>query len=93
MTHELLFLGGDDRRHATLDKQSEDSVVTTERGMWLNRLSLADGHDRCRLGIEMGHLSIEIHCEALVAHGDDYALALRRPGHRRGFTCRLRCCL
>jgi hypothetical protein len=33
----------------------------------------------------MGHLSIEIYCEALVAHSDDYALALRRPGHRRIF--------
>ena len=33
----------------------------------------------------MGHLSIEIYCEALVAHSDDYALALCRPGHWRGF--------
>ena len=37
------------------------------------------GHNRRRLRIEMGHLSIEIYCEALVAHSDDYALALRRP--------------
>ena len=36
----------------------------------------------------MGHLSIEIHCKTLVAHSDDYALALRRPRHRPIFTCR-----